>query len=80
MNVLIKVHYTYNSVKCLQNGNFPVNYREYKQDPDKAAATSAIKWIKEIMKSFPDMDLTKVLYNEDIDITEEVKSQINHWG
>lgn len=77
MNVLIKVHYTFNSVECLQSGNFPVAYRDFKQDPDKAATKSAVKWINEIMKNFPEMDVTKVLYNEEIDITEEVKALLD---
>ena len=74
MKVLIKVHYEYAGMKCLQKGNFPVNYRDYKQDPDKAAATSAVKWIMEISMMFPEMIVAKVLYNEDIDITEEVNN------
>ena len=72
MKVLIKVHYSYVSNSCMQKGNFPVNYRDYKLDPDKAAADSAVNWIKEIMKSFPDMEIEKVVYNEEIDITEKV--------
>ena len=74
MNVLIKIHYIYNTIDCLQKGEFRVNYRDYKKDPDKTVAERAAKWIKEIMMNFPEMKVTKVLYNEDIQITEEVKA------
>ena len=74
MKVLIKVHYAFNSTKCSQSGDFPVNYRDYKLDPDKAASVPAIKFISDIQKLFPEMEVIKVLYNEDIDITDIIKS------
>lgn len=73
MQVLIKVHYTFNSVKCLQTGSFPVNYRDYKQDPDKAVSVQAVKFVIEIQKQFPEMEIIKVLFNEDIDISNLVR-------
>ena len=61
MKVLIKVHYMYNTIPCFQKGVFLVNYRDYKKDPNSAAASSASTWIKEIMKSFPEMEIEEVL-------------------
>ena len=76
MKVLIKVFYFYNDHECLQKGVFPVKYKDYKIDPDQAAADSAAVFVRVIQKMFPEMKIKKVLYSDGIDITELVEKRV----
>lgn len=76
MKVLIKVFYIYNEVECLQSGVFPVKARDYRESPNEAAADSATVFVKVIEKMFPEMELEKVLYEDDKEITDLVKKRI----
>ena len=60
----------------MQKGVFPVKNKDYKIDPDRAAATSAIVFVRVIQKMFPEMKLQKVLYGEGIDITAFVEEKL----
>lgn len=76
MKVLIKVFYKYNEVECLQKGVFPVKVRDYRESPNEAAADSAIVFVNVIQKMFPEMELVKVLYEDDKEITNLVRKRI----
>lgn len=76
MQIVIKLHYFVNGMKNLQQGEFRVNVRKYKEDPDKEAARIAYKWFHELRREFIyELRLHKVLYNG-IEITELVKEAI----
>lgn len=75
MKVHIEVRYIHYDTQCLNQGSFPVDSFEYEVNPDQAAAVSAIRFIRELQREFPTMELTQVSYNTK-DITEIVKSEI----
>ncbi|MDQ0860022.1 hypothetical protein [Bacillus sp. V2I10] len=73
MQILITLHYFVADGKFRQSGDFKVDVRSYKEDPDKEAARVAYEWFREIRREFIyNVELYKALYNE-IDITEIVK-------
>ncbi|MGG4200757.1 hypothetical protein [Peribacillus frigoritolerans] len=77
MNINIKVYLHSKGTKFLQSGTFPVVNSEFKKDPDWTAAIAAHKWIQQIKNNYAaseDFRIDQVVYNEDIDITELVKS------
>ncbi|QNG60402.1 hypothetical protein H4O14_02425 [Bacillus sp. PAMC26568] len=75
MIIVIKLHYFVNGMKNLQQGEFRVHVRKYKEDPDKEAARIAYEWFRKVKRDFIyDVTLYKVLYNEK-DITELVKEK-----
>ena len=57
----------------MQKGNFPVDQRKFKEDPDYAAAEVALKWIREIRREHEVSKIIKVTYNKEHDITDLVK-------
>ncbi|MFY0758719.1 hypothetical protein AB1K32_07545 [Metabacillus dongyingensis] len=74
MQILIQLHYIINGGKLLQQGDFKVNERNYKLDPDKEATRVAYKWYREVKRAYIyEVELHKVIYNQ-IDITEKVKA------
>jgi len=75
MKVLIEVHYIHYDTPSLQQGDFPVDSFEYEISPDRAAAVSAIIFIKELQRIHSGMQIRKVCYNS-LDITDLVKSEI----
>ncbi|MFD0051869.1 hypothetical protein ACFVHQ_21670 [Actinomycetes bacterium NPDC127524] len=54
MKILISVMFS-SAARFLRKGNFPVNPRDFRMDPDKEAVRVASKWIKEI-KMNPNMN------------------------
>ena len=75
MKVHIEVHYIHYDTHCLQQGSFPVDSFEYEVNPDQAATVSAIRFIRELRRQYPTMQIKKVSYNT-IDITDIVKDGI----
>ncbi|MFC8561424.1 hypothetical protein [Peribacillus frigoritolerans] len=76
MNINIKVYLHSKGTKFLQSGSFPVLNSDFKKDPDRTATFAAYEWIQKIKISFAaseDFRIDRVIYNEDIDITELVK-------
>ncbi|WP_340373313.1 hypothetical protein [Peribacillus sp. FSL E2-0218] len=76
MNINIKVYLHSKGINFLQSGSFTVPNSDYKKDPDWTAAIAAYEWIQQIKINFAasdDFRIDKVIYNEDIDITEVVK-------
>lgn len=73
MQILITLHYFVNDDgKFRQSGDFKVNVKNYKEDPDKEAARVAYEWFRKVKREFIyEVTLHKALYNE-IDITEEL--------
>lgn len=72
MQILIQLHYLVNGGKSLQQGDFKVNERNYKLDPDKEAAKVAYEFYKKVKREHVyDVLIFKVLYNGN-DITEKV--------
>ena len=63
MKAHIQIHYTYNNVTATQSGSFTIK---------RSIPYTAYAWIEEIQKTFPGMEITKVLGNGE-DITEEVR-------
>lgn len=73
MQVLVKVHYTLNTIEVLRRCDLKVNPRLYKDNPDKAAAEVAMKWIGQLKREASTrLEVTKVLYNT-TDITDLIK-------
>lgn len=75
MKVLIEVYYIHYDTKCLRKGDFSVDSFEFGVNPDKAACESAIRFIREIRRGSPTMNVYKVVYNA-IEITDIVKSEL----
>ncbi|MFJ7471098.1 hypothetical protein ACIQWI_21385 [Peribacillus frigoritolerans] len=76
MNINIKVYLHSKGTTFLQSGSFPALPSVFKKEPDWAAAIAAYEWIQQIKSSYAaseDFRIDKVVYNEDIDITELVK-------
>lgn len=74
MRVLIKVHYVSTGGNTLQKGDWQVNPRQYRENPDTAAVAGALEFIKFIKRQNPyPIEVTKVLYADDVDITDKVK-------
>lgn len=79
MNINIKVYLHAKETKFMQSGSFPVLPSVLKKEPDWAAAIAAYEWIQQIKISFAaseDFRIDRVIYYEDIDITELVKKVI----
>lgn len=80
MNINIKVYLHSKGTKFLQSGNFHVLSSDFKKDPDWTAAVAACEWILQIKSNFAaskDFHIVQVIYNDDIDITELVKSKFS---
>lgn len=76
MNINIKLYLHSKGTNFFSSGSFPVMNLDYKKDPDWTAAIAAYEWIHQIKIKFAasdDFRIDKVIYNEDIDITELVK-------
>lgn len=73
MKISIRIIYQANGNKIMQKADFPVNYRKSKENPDQTAARVASYWLNQIKHEMNIADILKVVYNEDIDITELVK-------
>ncbi|MFJ7681676.1 hypothetical protein [Peribacillus butanolivorans] len=61
----------------MQSGSFPVANSDFKKDPDWTAAVAAYEWIQQIKSSYAaskDFRINQVNYNNDVDITELVKT------
>lgn len=63
MKAHIKIHYTYNGVSAMQQGSFPIK---------RSIPYTAYEWIEQVRKDFPEMEIEKVLGNDE-DITDEVR-------
>ncbi|MRX54863.1 hypothetical protein GJU41_12845 [Bacillus idriensis] len=73
MQIVIDLHYFVNGVKSLQSGYFKVDVREFKNNPDKEAASVAHEWFRKIKRKYIyEVTLHRALYNE-IDITDLLK-------
>ena len=76
MNINISIHLYAHGNNCFKGGSFAVMPSDFKKDSDWTAAIVAFEWIKQIKRELgfsDDFRITKVYYNEDIDITELVK-------
>ena len=76
MKILLTVHLYARETNFLKSGDFAVLSSEFRKDPDWTAAIVAYEWIRQINREFgysDDFKINKVIYNEDIDITELVK-------
>ncbi|WP_243355863.1 hypothetical protein [Bacillus litorisediminis] len=74
MEILIKLKLSINDNRTALGGHFRVNYRNFKEDPNKEAARIAYKWILKI--NFEHGYTAKILnvtWNEENDITELVR-------
>jgi len=73
MQIVIALHYYVNDVKTLQQGEFRVNLKNYREDPNKEAARIAYEWLRKVRRELIyRVIFYKALY-DGIDITEEVK-------
>lgn len=73
MNIHIEVNYVSWECDILKKGNFPVNSIKFKQEPDRAAADVALKWINQIRRENNISKIIKVTYNKEHDITDIIK-------
>jgi hypothetical protein len=69
MMVLVQVHFLFNDIIVLKKSDLPVHPKNFKDNPDQAAAISANKWIRQLRMKFPKMEIYKVFYNT-TDITK----------
>ena len=73
MKILIKVYYETAGVSALQRGPWPVNPKQFRDSPDIAAVIGALDFIQWIRRNNAHpIKVTKVLYGDDIDITDKV--------
>jgi hypothetical protein len=72
MSVLIEINYICWGNDISQKGNFVINTRKYKQNPNGAVAEIVLQWINDIRKKLNIDKLIKVTYNRDHDITNLV--------
>lgn len=77
MTILIEINYIGWESDITQRGNFKVDARKFKADPERAAAEVAHKWINDIRRQRNVDEIILVKYN-DIDITEKVK-ELDHF-
>lgn len=75
MNVHIRLHLNIEGSKSRQEGMFPVNAKDFKNDPDMTIGIIAYEWIQRIMyqTGYRETEITQVVYNEEHDITQVVK-------
>ncbi|MBM7691149.1 hypothetical protein JOC77_000554 [Peribacillus deserti] len=76
MQISLEVTMHAHGTRFLQKGVFPVNSKKFHQNPDHAAAQTAYEWIQKIKKQTgyaTDTEIVKVVYNENIEITQLVK-------
>ena len=76
MNVHIEIIYLGWQNEILRKGNFPVNERKFKENPDCAVAKIAFKWINQIKVEGHCSKIIRVKYNGTNDITELVKDLV----
>jgi hypothetical protein len=75
MRVLIEIHLTIDGVGNLVAGDFTVNNRDFKKDPDFACAVIAYEWIQKLKydTGFRETTIDEVTWNQENDITELVR-------
>src|SRR4051812_16958265 len=73
MNVLIEIIYIGWQNEILRKGNFLVNTKKFKEDPDHTVAEVALKWIHDIRVEGHISKIIRVRYNGENDITELVE-------
>lgn len=75
MEVHIRIHLNIEGNKQRQEGMFQVNQRDFKEDPDMTVGIIAYEWIQKVMHQtgYRETEITKVVYNEEHDITAVVK-------
>ncbi|WP_366160531.1 hypothetical protein ABXS71_16730 [Bacillus infantis] len=76
MNVLVEIQLTIDGVGSVSAGDFKVNNRDFKKDPDFACAVIAYEWIQKLKydTGFRDTSIDEVTWNQENDITGLVKS------
>lgn len=75
MRVVIQTILNVEGNRGFRNGEFHVRDIEFKKDPDFAVAVVAYEWIQQQWRETGcrDMVIEKVTWNEENDITEDVK-------
>lgn len=75
MEVHIRLHLNIEGTKSRQEGIFSVNTKDFKDNPDMTVGIIAYEWIQRIMHQtgYRETEITRVVYNEEYDITEVVK-------
>jgi hypothetical protein len=77
MNIHLEISFVGRSSGSLMSGSFPVRVSDYKKDPDKTAALTAMNWIRKIKRehgyNIYEFELLKVTYDSKNDITEFVR-------
>lgn len=75
MEVHIRLHLKIEGIGSRQEGMFPVNQRDFKNDSDMTVGVIAYEWVQRIMhqSGYRETEITEVVYNEEHDITEVVK-------
>ncbi len=75
MKVIIQTILNVEGNRGIRNGEFYVRDSEFKKDPDFAVAVVAYEWIQHQWRESGcrDMIIEKVTWNEENDITEDVK-------
>lgn len=74
MVITIKIIYRGYTSKILQQAEFRVNMRRFKDDPDQEAARVAFEWLKQIQREMNVREIIEVVYNDKHDITKFVKA------
>ncbi|WP_256816516.1 hypothetical protein [Cytobacillus sp. Bac17] len=75
MRVVIETMLNIEGIRGLSRGEFFVRDRDFKDDPNFAAAVVAYKWIQQQWRESGcrDMIIEMVIWNEENDITEDVR-------
>ncbi|WP_205439666.1 hypothetical protein [Peribacillus alkalitolerans] len=75
MEVHIRLHLNIEGNKQRSEGMFPVNSKDFKEDPDMTVGIIAYEWIQKIkhQTGYRETEITQVVYNEEHDITELVR-------
>ncbi|USK44668.1 hypothetical protein [Cytobacillus oceanisediminis] len=75
MRVVIQAILNTEGIRGLRTGEFNVRDSEFKRNPDFSVAVVAYKWIQQHWKETGcrDMIIEKVTWNDENDITEDVK-------
>jgi hypothetical protein len=75
VKVLIEIHLTIEGTGNSVAGDFTVNNRDFKKDPDFTCAVIAYEWIQKLKydTGFRETTIDEVTWNQENDITELVK-------
>jgi hypothetical protein len=78
MQIHIEILYLINNCVCMRQANLPINYKNFKDDPDNEAVRITMNWLWKIKKEHGyDLSVTKVTYDQN-DITDKVRRWIKN--